>query len=75
MNPAFLLFLGIMLAAALIRPVQTAASVVPSGDYVHSAFSAGFLQGYDTLDALAGLRAMTAKASPPVNPGSESLSA
>ncbi len=55
LNPAFLLFLGIMLAAALIRPVQTAASVVPSGDYVHSAFSAGFLQGYDTLDALAGL--------------------
>mgnify|MGYP006922389491 CR=1 FL=1 len=29
MNPAFLLFLGIMLAAAFIRPVQTAASVVP----------------------------------------------
>ena len=29
LNPAFLLFLGIMLAAALIRPVQTAASVVP----------------------------------------------
>ena len=55
LNPAFLVFLGIMLAAALIRPVQTAASVVPSGDYVHSAFSAGFLQGYDTLDALAGL--------------------
>ena len=55
LNPAFLLFLGIMLAAAFIRPVQTAASVVPSGDYVHSAFSAGFLQGYDTLDALADL--------------------
>ena len=55
LNPAFLLFLGIMLAAALLNPVQTIASVAPSGDYVHSAFSAGFLQGYDTLDALASL--------------------
>lgn len=55
LNPAFLLFLGIMLVTALIKPVQPVSSVVPSGDYVHSAFSAGFLQGYDTLDALASL--------------------
>ena len=55
LNPAFLLFLGIMLIAALIKPVQSVVSVAPSGDYVHSAFSAGFLQGYDTLDALASL--------------------
>lgn len=55
LNPAFLLFLGIMLVTALVKPVQPVSSVVPSGDYVHSAFSAGFLQGYDTLDALASL--------------------
>jgi len=55
LNPAFLLFLGIMLVTALLKPVQSVASVVPRGDYVHSAFSAGFLQGYDTLDALASL--------------------
>ena len=55
LNPAFLLFLGIMLVTALVNPVQSMASVAPSGDYVHSAFSAGFLQGYDTLDALASL--------------------
>lgn len=55
LNPAFLLFLGIMLVTALVNPVQSVASVAPSGDYVHSAFSAGFLQGYDTLDALASL--------------------
>ncbi len=55
LNPAFLLFLGIMLVTALINPVQPAASVAPSADYVRSAFSAGFLQGYDTLDALASL--------------------
>ena len=29
--------------------------MAPSGDYARSAFSAGFLQGYDTLDALASL--------------------
>ena len=55
LNPAFLLFLGIILVTALMKPVQSVASVAPSGDYVHSAFSAGFLQGYDTLDALASL--------------------
>ena len=55
LNPAFLLFLGVMLAAALLNPVQSVDSVSPSGGYVHSAFSAGFLQGYDTLDALASL--------------------
>ncbi len=55
LNPAFLLFLGIMLISALIDPVQTVGSVAPTGDYVNSSFSAGFLQGYDTLDALASL--------------------
>ena len=55
LNPAFLLFLGIMLVTALVKPVQSVSSVVPSGDYAGSAFSAGFLQGYDTLDALASL--------------------
>lgn len=55
LNPAFLLFLGIMLVTALVKPVQSVSSVAPSGDYAGSAFSAGFLQGYDTLDALASL--------------------
>ncbi len=55
LNPAFLLFLGIMLVAALVKPVQSVDSVAPSGDYIPAAFSTGFLQGYDTLDALASL--------------------
>lgn len=55
LNPAFLLFLGAMLVTALVNPVQSASSVAPSGDYVRSSFTAGFLQGYDTLDALASL--------------------
>ncbi len=55
LNPAFLLFLGIMLITALVKPVQSFSSVPPIEDYVNSSFSAGFLQGYDTLDALASL--------------------
>lgn len=55
LNPAFLLLLGIMLIVALIKPVQSFNSVSPFEDYVNSSFSAGFLQGYDTLDALASL--------------------
>ena len=55
LNPAFLVFLGIMLIIALIKPIQSVGSVPPFGDYVNSSFSAGFLQGYDTLDALASL--------------------
>lgn len=55
LNPAFLVFLGIMLITALVKPVQSMSSVSPSGAYARSAFTAGFLQGYDTLDALASL--------------------
>lgn len=55
LNPAFLVFLGIMLVTALAKPVQSMSSVEPGGAYARSAFTAGFLQGYDTLDALASL--------------------
>lgn len=55
LNPAFLIFLGILLAAALLRPVNSLSQVPPIGDYAGGAFFAGFLQGYDTLDALASL--------------------
>ena len=55
LNPAFLLFLGIILVTALCRPVQSMNSVAPSGPYADAPFFAGFLQGYDTLDALASL--------------------
>ena len=55
LNPSFLLFLGIMLVTALINPVQPITSVSPSNGYIQGAFFSGFLQGYDTLDALASL--------------------
>lgn len=55
LNPIFLIFLGIVAIAALSNPVQSFQSVPVSGKYVESAFFPGFLQGYDTLDALASL--------------------
>ena len=55
LNPIFLVFLGVLIVAALISPVQSAFSVDPSGDYTSASFATGFLQGYDTLDALASL--------------------
>lgn len=55
LNPAFLAFLGVMLVTALIKPVNPLSAVPVSGSYGDGAFFAGFLQGYDTLDALASL--------------------
>ena len=55
LNPAFLLFLGIMLVTALAKPVNPLTAVPASGGYADGAFFTGFLQGYDTLDALASL--------------------
>lgn len=55
LNPAFLLFLGVMLATALAKPINPLSAVPANGGYADSAFFTGFLQGYDTLDALASL--------------------
>ena len=55
LNPAFLLFLGIMLVTALVKPANPLQVVPASGSYAGGAFFTGFLQGYDTLDALASL--------------------
>lgn len=55
LNPIFLVCLGVLVIAALISPEQTVSSVPASGAYAENAFSTGFLQGYDTLVALASL--------------------
>lgn len=55
LNPAFLFFLGILLITALVKPVNPVSAVPPMGDYADQSFFTGFLQGYDTLDALASL--------------------
>lgn len=57
LNPVFLVFLGILVVVAMCRPIDTLGSVTPAGAYEGQgkAFFSGFLEGYNTLDALAGL--------------------
>lgn len=55
LNPLFLIFLGILVITALINPPGGIAEIAPSGSYVSKAFMTGFLDGYNTMDALAGL--------------------
>lgn len=55
LNPIFLLFLLILLVAALIRPAGSVRMIPVSGGYENAPFALGFLKGYDTLDALASL--------------------
>ena len=57
LNPVFLLFLAVLVIAALLKPITGVSSVTPAAGYEtgSSAFFRGFLEGYNTLDALAGL--------------------
>lgn len=54
-NPIFLLFLGILVAVALSRPGAAVAAVAPVESYESGAFFNGFIEGYGTMDAIAGL--------------------
>lgn len=57
LNPIFLIFLAVLVIAALIRPIGSISDIAPSAAYTPGgkAFFKGFLEGYNTLDALAGL--------------------
>lgn len=55
LNPTFLLFLGVLVTVALISPATQIKQVEPAGDYAQQPFFEGFLAGYNTMDALAGL--------------------
>ena len=55
LNPFFLLFLGILIIVALVKPSAAISAVAPEGAYASQAFSTGFLEGYNTMDVLAGL--------------------
>ena len=55
LNPIFLVLLAVLTVTVLVSPVNGVAEVPSNGDYAENAFFAGFLQGYDTLDALASL--------------------
>ncbi|MBQ7786402.1 MAG: branched-chain amino acid transport system II carrier protein [Clostridia bacterium] len=55
LNPLFLLFLSILAVTALSNPMGDIATAEPSGKYVNMSFFQGFLEGYNTLDAIASL--------------------
>lgn len=57
LNPVFLLFLFALVIAALANPITFLSRVIPAESYATGgkAFFTGFLEGYNTLDALAGL--------------------
>ena len=54
LNPAFLVLLGVLVVTALLRPTGSA-TAAPQGDYLARPFLTGFLDGYNTMDALASL--------------------
>lgn len=55
LNPAFLVMLFIIFLLAFIHPMGSLHRPVPVGNYLHQSFANGFLQGYNTMDALAML--------------------
>lgn len=55
LNPIFLVSLGILVVRALLSPMGEISAVEPTGNYGDIPFFTGFLEGYNTLDALAGL--------------------
>ena len=55
LNPLFLCFLAVLVVRALLSPLGEVSQIAPEGDYAVNPFAAGFLEGYNTMDALAGL--------------------
>ena len=55
LNPLFLAFLAVLAVTALMNPMSPISSAVPTGKYVEMSFFQGFLEGYNTLDAVASL--------------------
>lgn len=54
-NPVFLAFLALLVAAAMIHPGAAVSAVAPEEAYESGAFFNGFIEGYGTMDAIAGL--------------------
>lgn len=55
LNPFFLLFLGVLVAVVLLNPAADVSQVAAEGAYAEEPFFTGFLEGYNTMDALASL--------------------
>lgn len=55
LTPTFLLFLALLVITALLHPMAAIAELEPADAYRDQAFFTGFLEGYNTMDALASL--------------------
>ncbi len=55
LNPFFLLFLGILTVVVLFSSKGSISEIEPLGAYATQPFFTGFLEGYNTMDALASL--------------------
>ena len=55
LTPLFLIVLLILVVTAMLSPLDSIAQVEPAAAYVEHPFFAGFLDGYNTMDALASL--------------------
>ncbi|MEG0474139.1 MAG: branched-chain amino acid transport system II carrier protein [Carnobacterium sp.] len=55
LNPIFLVFLGILMITAFIKPLGGIATAPITGEYATAPFASGFTEGYNTMDALASL--------------------
>ena len=54
-NPVFLVFLGILVIAVCVQPGASPARVAPAQGYESGAFFSALIEGYGTMDAIAGL--------------------
>lgn len=54
-TPVFLIFLAILVFAALVNPGASISSVIPTDGYESGAFFSSFIEGYATMDAIASL--------------------
>ena len=54
-NPIFLTFLAVLVIVAMINPGAVVSEVQPEEAYQSGAFFNGFIEGYGTMDAIAGL--------------------
>lgn len=55
LNPLFLLLLALLLIRCMFSPMGKITEVIPIGGYASQPFFQGFLEGYNTMDAIAGL--------------------
>lgn len=54
-NPLFLIFLGILVVVSMIHPGASMSEVAPIEGYESGALFNGMIEGYGTMDAIAGL--------------------